>query len=80
MKKVHLQLSEAERSHREGLVDKSTISVKVHRRVTALLALASCHPAAEKTRLVQDNLNTHDASSLRETFAHPRGLRTGPAF
>ena len=33
-----------------------------------LRALAARYPAAEKIRLVQDNLNTHDTSSLYETF------------
>ena len=33
-----------------------------------LRELAARYPAAEKIRLVQDNLNTHDASSLYETF------------
>jgi putative transposase len=39
MKKPHLQLSAAERAHLQGLVGKSTISVKVFKRATALLAL-----------------------------------------
>ena len=33
-----------------------------------LQALAACYPAATKIRLIQDNLNTHDPSSLYETF------------
>lgn len=33
-----------------------------------LQELAALFPAAEKIRLVQDNLNTHNASSLYETF------------
>ena len=33
-----------------------------------LRALAARYPAAEKVRLVQDNLNTHDLSALYETF------------
>jgi hypothetical protein len=33
-----------------------------------LKELAARYPAAEKIRLVQDNLNTHDASSLYENF------------
>ena len=33
-----------------------------------LRELAARYPAATKIRLVQDNLNTHDASSLYETF------------
>ena len=39
MSKVHLQLSEADRRHLQGLVRQQKISVKVHRRATALLAL-----------------------------------------
>ena len=34
-----------------------------------LKELAAQYPAAEKIRLVQDNLNTHNTSSLYETFA-----------
>lgn len=33
-----------------------------------LKELAALYPTAEKVRLVQDNLNTHDLSSLYETF------------
>ena len=39
MSKVHLQLSEADRLHLQGLVRQQKVSVKVHRRATALLAL-----------------------------------------
>ena len=39
MSKVHLQLREADRLHLQGLVRQQKVSVKVHRRATALLAL-----------------------------------------
>ena len=39
MSKVHLQLREADRAHLQGLVRQQKVSVKVHRRATALLAL-----------------------------------------
>ena len=39
MGKVHLQLCEADRLHLQGLVRQQKVSVKVHRRATALLAL-----------------------------------------
>ena len=39
MSKVHLQLSEADRTHLQGLVRQPKVSAKVHRRATALLAL-----------------------------------------
>ena len=39
MGKVHLQLSEADRAHLQALVRQQKVSVKVHRRATALLAL-----------------------------------------
>jgi hypothetical protein len=31
--------------------------------------LAACYPEAKKIRLIQDNLNTHNASSFYETFS-----------
>ena len=45
-----------------------------------LQALAADYPAAEKIRLVQDNLNTHDASSLYETFAPEKAFALAQRF
>ena len=39
-----------------------------HEYAQFLKALAASYPKAEKIRLVQDNLNTHNLSSLYETF------------
>jgi hypothetical protein len=39
-----------------------------HEYAQFLKALAAYYPKAEKIRLVQDNLNTHNLSSLYETF------------
>jgi putative transposase len=39
MLKTHLQLPEADRQHLQGLVSRSTISVKTFKRASALLAL-----------------------------------------
>ena len=39
MSKAHLQLSAADRLHLQGLVRQQKVSVKAHRRATALLAL-----------------------------------------
>ena len=45
-----------------------------------LAALAARYPAAEKIRLVQDNLNTHDASSFYETFPAEEAFRLAQRF
>ena len=45
-----------------------------------LQALAARYPHAEKIRLVQDNLNTHDASSLYETFAPEQAFALAQRF
>ena len=56
----------------EPLTGKRLVHVQAQRTkreyALFLAALAASYPAAEKIRLVQDNLNTHDASSLYETF------------
>jgi transposase len=39
MAKTHVQLSEADRGHLQALVRQQKVSVKAHRRATALLAL-----------------------------------------
>jgi len=41
-----------------------------------LQELAAQYPQAEKIRLVPDNLNTHNLSSLYETFRPPKPLRS----
>ena len=45
-----------------------------------LQALATRYPHAEKIRLVQDNLNTHDPSSLYETFAPEEAFALAQRF
>lgn len=45
-----------------------------------LKELAAHYPAAEKIRLVQDNLNTHNASSLYETFAADEAFALSQRF
>lgn len=45
-----------------------------------LKELAAQFPEAEKIRLVQDNLNTHDLSSLYETFPAEEAFALGQRF
>jgi len=45
-----------------------------------LKELAERFPVAEKIRLVQDNLNTHDLSSLYETFPAEEAFALGQRF
>jgi hypothetical protein len=45
-----------------------------------LKELAMQYPAAEKIRLVQDNLNTHNLSSLYETFPAAEAFALGQRF
>ncbi len=45
-----------------------------------LKALAARYPQAHKIRLVQDNLNTHDLSSLYETFAPQEAFELAQRF
>ena len=45
-----------------------------------LRELAAHYPRAEKIRLVQDNLNTHNLSSLYETFTAEEAFRLGQRF
>lgn len=45
-----------------------------------LKELSARYPEAEKIRLVQDNLNTHDTSSLYETFAAEEAFRLAQRF
>lgn len=45
-----------------------------------LQALAARYPAAEKIRLVQDNLNTHDLSALYENFAPAEAFALAQRF
>ncbi len=68
----------------EPLTGKRLVHVQIQRtkREYALFlqALAACYPAAKKIRLVQDNLNTHDASSLYETFAPAEAFALAQRF
>jgi hypothetical protein len=45
-----------------------------------LRELAARYPHAEKIRLIQDNLNTHDASSLYAAFAPEEAFRLAQRF
>ena len=45
-----------------------------------LRELATLYPQAEKIRLVQDNLNTHDLSSFYETFPAAEAFALGQRF
>jgi hypothetical protein len=45
-----------------------------------LKELAARYPQAEKIRLVQDNLNTHNTSSLYETFAAEEAFALAQRF
>lgn len=51
-----------------------------HEYAQFLKALAAYYPKAEKIRLVQDNLNTHNASSLYETFPAEEAFRLAQRF
>lgn len=51
-----------------------------HEYAQFLKALAACYPQAEKIRLVQDNLNTHNTSSLYETFPAGEAFRLAQRF
>ena len=59
---------------------------QLHRRRTKreyalfLKALAASYPEARKIRLVQDNLNTHDVSSLYETFDQEEAFALAQRF
>ena len=68
----------------EPLTGQRLAQVRVQRtkREYALFLkeLAACYPQAEKIRLVQDNLNTHDASSLYETFAPEEAFALAQRF
>lgn len=45
-----------------------------------LQALAACYPEAVKIRLVQDNLNTHNASSFYEHFSAEQAFTLAERF
>ena len=68
----------------EPLTGKRLVQVRPQRtkREYALFLkeLAARYPAATKIRLVQDNLNTHDASSLYETFAPEEAFALAQRF
>lgn len=68
----------------EALTGKRLVQVRARRTkqeyALFLKALAACYPAAEKIRLVQDNLNTHDASSFYETFPPEEALALAQRF
>lgn len=51
-----------------------------HEYAQFLKALAACYPKAEKIRLVQDNLKTHNLSSLYETFSAAEAFALGQRF
>ena len=68
----------------EPLTGKRLVHVQAQRTkreyALFLAALAASYSAAEKIRLVQDNLNTHDASSLYETFTPEEAFTLSQRF
>ena len=67
MSKVHLQLSAADRRHLQGLVRQQKVSVKMHRRATALLALdagASLQAAGRAAA----SANYNSVAAWRDTY------------
>lgn len=58
MHKSHLQLGDTDRQHLQGLVGKSLVSVKVHRRATALLALDQGGSLARAAAAARVNYNS----------------------
>ena len=67
MKKVHLQLTEVDRLHLQGLINKSTISVKVHRRATALLAL-DAGQSLKAAGVAAAGANYNSVAAWRDTY------------
>lgn len=58
MAKDHLQLSAADREHLQGLVKKSSVSVKAFKRATALLALDAGQSLQQAAVAVAANYNS----------------------
>ena len=67
MKKVHLQLCEADRLPLQGLVNKSTLTVKAHRRATALLAL-DAGQTLQQAGLAAAGANYNSVAAWRDTY------------
>ena len=73
MRKSHLQLSEADRAHLQGLVRKHTASVKVFKRATALLALDQGESLQQAAKAAGANYNS--VAAWRDTYK-AEGLAT----
>ena len=58
MRKNHLQLSEAEREHFQGLARQHSVSVKVCKRAKALLALDGGASLQQAAKIVEANYNS----------------------
>jgi putative transposase len=67
MSKVHLQLSEADRVHLQGLVRQQKVSVKVYRRATALLALDAGESLQQAGRAAA-GANYNSVAAWRDTY------------
>ena len=67
MGKVHLQLSEADRVHLQALVRQQKVSVKVHRRATALLALDAGESLQAAGRAAA-GANYNSVAAWRDTY------------
>ena len=66
MRKNHLQLSEAEREHLQGLTRQHTVSVKVCKRAKGLLALDGGESLQQAARIVGANYNS--VAAWRDTY------------
>ena len=66
MRKNHLPLSEAERTHLQGLTRQHTVSVKVFKRATALLALDQGESLQRAGILAGANYNS--VAAWRDTY------------
>ena len=71
MVKSHLQLNDADRSVLEPLVNKSSLSVKVYKRATALLKLDQGNTLESVATLLNVNYNT--VAAWRDAY-HKEGL------
>ena len=67
MGKIHLQLSEADRAHLQALVRQQKVSVKVHRRATALLALDAGESLQAAGRAAA-GANYNSVAAWRDTY------------
>lgn len=66
MVKSHLQLQDSDRATLEALVNKSSLSIKVHRRATALLKLDQGSTLQDVAAFLGINYNT--VATWRDTY------------